>query len=91
MQDTTAAECDDSDGGASIPDVEEWDEYETITGNEIDFDNIKLGSAGIQDLLTFLRKAELPDALPYVASLLGLAVVMPLTSVHRERAFSRHV
>ena len=56
---------------------------------ESDLDTLKVGSAGIQDLLMVMQKADLQDALPRVVLLLELAVVLPLTSVHCERVFSR--
>ena len=68
---------------------EERDEFETVAVNNIDPNSLRVGSAGIQDLLTIIKKAELQDALPHVVLLLELAVVIPLSSVHCERVFSR--
>ncbi len=62
--------------------MEDRDEFETTTGNEINLDTLKVGSAGIQDLLMVIKKADLQEALPHVVLLLELAVVIPLTSVH---------
>ena len=55
----------------------------------IEEDSAKEGKPSIQDLLTVVQKTNLQEALPQAITLLELAAVMPLTSVHCERVFSR--
>ena len=69
--------------------VEKKDEFEIESKQGIDFDSVKEGYAGLQDLLSVIKDAELEEALPQVMTLLKLAAVTPLTSVHCERVFSR--
>ena len=69
--------------------VEEKDEFEIESKQGIDFDSVKEGYAGLQDLLSVIKDAELEEALPQVMTLLKLGAVTPLTSVHCERVFSR--
>ena len=68
--------------------IEERDEFqpEQPTG---EIETVPEGIASIQDLLTVIKGAQLEDALPQAVHLLELAVVIPLTSVHCERVFSR--
>ena len=89
LEGESASEFDNTGEAEEEQSVEDRDEFETTTGNEIDLDALKVGSAGIQDLLMVIQKADLQDALPHVVLLLELAVVIPLTSVHCERVFSR--
>eukprot|EP00795_Rhopilema_esculentum_P017414 gene17414-biopygen6349 len=72
----------------ALDDVEEKDEFEIESKQGIDFDSVKEGYAGLQDLLSVIKDAELEEALPQVMTLLKLAAVTPLTSVHCERVFS---
>ena len=46
------------------------------------------GMPAIQDLLV-IKSADLSEAIPQVMKFLELAITTPLTSVHRERVFSR--
>ena len=55
----------------------------------IDEECIKEGKPSIQDLLTVVQKTNLEEAIPQAITLLQLAAVTPLTSVHCERVFSR--
>ncbi|XP_065068262.1 uncharacterized protein LOC135693660 [Rhopilema esculentum] len=73
----------------ALDDVEEKNEFEIESKQGIDFDSVKEGYAGLQDLLSVIKDAELEEALPQVMTLLKLAAVTPLTSVHCERVFSR--
>ena len=51
-------------------------------------DLVKEGKRFIQDLLTAVQKTNPQEALPQAITLLELAVVTPLTSVHCKRVFS---
>ena len=57
----------------------------------IEEDSVKEGKPSIQDLLTVVQKTNLQEALPQAITLLELAAVTPLTSVHCERVFSRMI
>ena len=69
--------------------VEEDDLLEVTNEVEVEVDIVTEGKPSIQDLLTLLKKTELQDALPQAMTVLKLAAVTPLTSVHCERVFSR--
>ena len=83
---TTMTEMGASDSAESSEANEQFDVEEN---SNIEVDAVKEGTPTAQDLLTVIKKANLEDALPQVMSLLQLAVVTPLTSVHCERVFSR--
>eukprot|EP00794_Sanderia_malayensis_P008363 gene8363-9261_t len=70
-------------------DFEENDLFEPDENANIEPEAVKQGKANVQDLLSVIKKAGLEDALPQALTLLELAVVTPLTSVHCERVFSR--
>ena len=72
------------------PNVEEEDRFE-FASNDIDVESIKEGKPTVQDLLAVIQKAGLQEALPQAMTLIELAAVTPLTSVHCERVFSRIV
>ena len=69
------------------PNVEEEDRFEFASDN-VDVESIKEGKPTVQDLLTVIQKAGLQEALPQAMTLIELAAVTPLTSVHCERVFS---
>ena len=52
-------------------------------------DFVKEGKPSIQNLLTVVQKTNIQEALPQAITLLELAAVTPLRSVHCERVFSR--
>ena len=70
------------------PNVEEEDRFE-IASDDVDVESIKEGKPTVQDLLTVIQKAGLQEALSQAMTLIELAAVTPLTSVHCERTFSR--
>eukprot|EP00794_Sanderia_malayensis_P002192 gene2192-2495_t len=70
-------------------DFEENDLFEPDENTNIEPEAVKQGKANVQDLLSVIKKDGLEDALPQALTLLKLAVVIPLTSVHCERVFRR--
>ena len=68
--------------------IKERDEFQPEQPTS-EIETVPEGIATIQDLLTVITSAQLEDALPQAVHLLELAVVIPLTSVHCERVFSR--
>eukprot|EP00794_Sanderia_malayensis_P008314 gene8314-9200_t len=70
-------------------DVEQIDEFETEENANIDPDAVTERKPSIQDLLSVIKAAGLEEALSQAVTLLELAAVTPLTSVHCERVFSR--
>ena len=82
----------DEDSGHSqqeMASVEDEDHFDVRDVVVVDEDVVNEGSASLQDLLSVIHKAGLADALPQVMTLLDIAAVNPLTSVHCERVFNR--
>ena len=69
--------------------VEDNDFFEVRNEVEVNVNAIIEGKPSIQDLLIVIRRAELEEALPQAMAVLELAAVIPLTSVHCDRVFSR--
>ena len=70
--------------------VETDDQFEVQEESlNIEEDFVNEGKPSIQDLLTVVQKTNLQEALPQAITLLELAAVTPLTSIHCERVFSR--
>ena len=69
--------------------VEVSDEFSAQTGLDIEDELVKKGKPTLQDLLDVFRRTGLQEALPQAVTLMELATVTPLTSVHCERVFSR--
>eukprot|EP00795_Rhopilema_esculentum_P014844 gene14844-biopygen4545 len=69
--------------------VEVSDEFSAQTGLDIEDEHVKEGKPTLQDLLDVFRRTGLQEALPQAVTLMELATVTPLTSVHCERVFSR--
>ena len=74
---------------ANKENTEELDQFEIDEGGNLEVDILKKGLPTMQDLLNFIKKADLDEALPHVMKLLELALTTPLTSVHCELVFSR--
>ena len=64
------------------------DEFEMPDQFEWDLEAVTISKPSIQDLLDIIKQVGLGDTLPQAMMIIELAAVIPLTSVHCERAFS---
>ena len=78
-----------SSGEEEISLVEVSDEFSGQTGLDIEDKHVKKGKPTLQDLLDVFRRTGLQEALPQAVTLMELATVTQLTSVHCKHVFSR--